>query len=484
MESLLSFHLDANANQPLYEQIYAAIKNFILDGTLERGAKLPSTRALSSALNVSRNTVDTAYCQLAAEGFIDSSPRSGFYVSDVTSGENGAFYARTAHSEKTGPKTQPDEDEDADEIEYDFSPYAVDISKFPYSTWKKLSRQSLNDESGLFLLGHPFGDMKLREEICSYVLLSRGVECVPEQIVVGAGADYLLQMLSLVFRHMGIDEITMENPCYMRAAKIFQNNFIKVGAGALDEKGLVVSSISNGSRIVYVTPSHEYPLGIVMPYGRRMELLNWAYSAPDRYIIEDDHDSEFRYKGKPIPALCGMDARSKVIYAGTFSKAVAPAIRAAYIILPPRLLKIYSGICGDCPCTVSRLDQSILAGFLSNGYFEKHVNRMRKIYKAKHDAAVACLEPYIDAGKINVLGDNAGLHLVMILNGGPDENELLARARSAKIKLYGLSEHYLNKPKNAPTAFLIGYSNLTIEQIKDGLDALLNIIDEYAILRK
>ncbi len=507
---MLSFQLDQQAAEPLYEQIYNTIKNYIMTGTLSNGTKLPSTRILSTTLNVSRNTVDTAYYQLLSEGFIESRPKSGFYVCDISASYgtslSDAFYVennnKTFDIRQTGkdamkntdrknstnsqnscktqnasPKSQSDNipaENNSNKILYDFSPFAVDISHFPYTIWKRLSKQSLDDEHDLFLLGENKGDYTLRSAICNYVQLSREVKCTPEQIIVGAGADYLLQMLSLMFRHIGIDEITMENPCYMKAARIFKNNDITLHYGILDEKGLMVSSVSEKSHAVYVTPSHEYPLGIVMPFGRRKELLHWANTSSDHYIIEDDHDSEFRYRGKPIPSLQGIDNHHKVIYIGTFSKAVAPAIRVAYMILPEPLLSQYDNICGQYTCTVSRLDQAILTRFLSQGYFEKHVNRMRKIYKAKHDTALELLQPYIDSGLIGITGENAGLHLVMTLPESMTEEHVFQTAKKHGIRIYKLKEHYQIRPDNAREALLLGYSNLSLDEIHDGLELFLS----------
>lgn len=479
---MLTFVIDSTANTPLYQQIYENIQNRILSGTLPAGAKLPSTRSLASNLGISRNTVDTAYYQLQAEGYIDAAPKSGFYVCDnipeelysprstMISKEN---LLKTVDSQNTYEKTDSNPAK-VPAYRYDFSPFAIDISHFPFSVWRKLYRQCLMDQQELFLLGNNLGDLSLRQAICSYVQLSREVHCEPEQIIIGAGVDYLLQMLSLVFEHLKLFNITLENPGYMQAAHIFRNNGLSIFSGFLDEKGLLVSSISPESQIVYVTPSHQFPLGTVMPFGRRKELLAWASTDSQRYIIEDDHDSEFRYKGKPIPSLQGMDTNQRVIYIGTFSKAIAPAIRVGYMVLPPSLLSVYEKICGEYSCTVSRLDQAILTHFLDNGYFEKHVNRMRKIYRNKHDLVLTCLQPLIKKYHLKIHGENAGLHLVIELseNGIPEE-VLIQRAKKEGIHLYGIKEHYLTEKSSTDvqkmSGVLLGYSNLSEEEIKKGI---------------
>lgn len=470
---MLSIHLDTTKKIPLYEQIYREIKKRILEQELKTGEKLPSTRGLAASLGVSRNTIDTAYYQLLAEGYIDTAPKSGFYVCDLNLSDSGIT---TFVSAKDGTTLVPEQNTAQPDIDYDFSPFAVDLSHFPYSIWKKLSKKVLDEENDLFLSGHPDGDLTLREAICHYVSLSREVHCSPEQILIGAGADYLLQMLSLLFHHIGISEITLENPCYRKAAMIFQENQMHLHTGILDHHGLTISSIHPEAEVVYVTPSHQYPLGIVMPFGRRRELLHWAIGSPRRYIIEDDHDSEFRYRGKPIPALQGMDDHNRVIYLGTFSKAVAPAIRISYLILPPELSNVYHEILGFYACTVSRLDQGILARFLSEGYFEKHVNRMRKLYRTRHDLVLELLKPIVQENLLQVRGEHAGLHLVLDLPNGLTETRLIEEAEKQGIRLYGIKKHYLHPADSATESILLGYSNLSETEITEGLSRLSFIL--------
>lgn len=468
---MLSIHLDLHTKTPLYEQIYREIKNRIVKQELQNGEKLPSTRGLAASLGVSRNTVDTAYYQLVAEGYIDTAPKSGFYVCDLELPDHGMELSPPPES--PAADTKPVEQS---RIKYDFSPFAVDLSHFPYSIWKKLSKKVLDEEDGLFLSGNPDGDLELREAICRYVCLSREVHCSPDQIIIGAGADYLLQMLSLLFRHLAIRKVTMENPCYRKAAIIFAENRMQIHIGRLDSHGLTIPSIAPETEVVYVTPSHQYPLGIVMPFGRRNELLNWVVQSPKRYIIEDDHDSEFRYKGKPIPALQGMDRNNRVIYLGTFSKAVAPAIRVSYLILPPELSNAYHRALGFYACTVSRLDQGILTRFLTEGYFEKHVNRMRKIYRTKHDLVLELLKPLIQENILQIRGEHAGLHLVLDLQGGLTESELIWAAERQETRLYGIKGHYLLSTDHVPESILLGYANLSESEITEGIRRLTLIL--------
>lgn len=470
---MLSFHLEPDSGTPLYNQIYEQIRMRILQGELPASVKLPSTRSLAANLGVSRNTIDTAYYQLQSEGYIDSAPKSGFYVSDITPADYRNQPEKTVSDSSVSQEASQTADPETPEYLYDFNPDHIDISHFPFSVWRRLSRQVLTEDQSVFLPGDNYGDPPLRDAICSYVRLSRQVSCTPDQIVVGAGVDYLLQMLSLVFRSLHMDHITLESPGYTQAAHIFHNNGLTIFPGTLDKNGLTTDSISPSSSLVYVTPSHQFPMGAVMPYGRRLELLGWAKSSPDRYIIEDDHDSEFRYRGKPIPAMQGMDSQ-RVIYIGTFSKAIAPAIRVGYMVLPADLLEQYRLICGHYSCTVSRLDQAILTHFIRDGYFEKHVNRMRKLYRSKHDLVLDCLQPLIRKYHLKLQGEHAGMHVTICLPDDISETKLIENARCHGIHLYGIRDHYLPNhiPAHPEEAILLGYAGLTEDEIKKGIRQL------------
>lgn len=250
---------------------------------------------------------------------------------------------------------------------------------------EKITKSILVDaNSEMFALGDAQGDLRLRETIGRYLHSSRGVNCHPEQIIIGAGTDYLFMLLEKILgRHV---PIAMEEPTYKRAYQVFQSFAYKIDAIPMDAYGMDVEKLRmTDARVAYVMPSHQYPTGVVMPIGRRMELLKWAMEKEDRYLIEDDYDSEFRYKGKPIPSLQASDRDGRVIYMGTFSKSIAPAIRVGFMVLPLDLLKIYKENCGFYASTVSRIDQRILNEFIKDGYFERYLNKMRKVYRERHD---------------------------------------------------------------------------------------------------
>lgn len=356
----------------------------------------------------------------------------------------------------------------------DFSPTGIEMSAFPFSIWKKITKNILNDgNADLFSLGSPQGDWDLRNTISRYLHSSRGVNCDPEQIIIGAGNDYLLMLLEKILgRHV---RIAMENPTYKRAYQIFQSFAYQIETVDVDESGMEVSQLKKKNvTAVYVMPSHQYPTGVVMPIGRRAELLHWADQGEERYLIEDDYDSEFRYKGKPIPSLQSSDTHDKVIYIGTFSKAIAPAIRVSYMVLPRPLLEKYQKDCAFYSSTVSRIDQRILNEFIRDGYFERHLNKMRKIYGDKHEILLEGLHAFKKDFKIS--GENAGLHVLLTARKGQDEEELIRKAAEKGIRVYGMAHFRIREEsqlsKEYPATIILGYGGLKEAQIREGIARL------------
>lgn len=327
---MLIVALDTSKKEPLYEQIYNSIKEEIVTGVLPFGARLPSARRLSKHLDVSRNTVDTAYAQLCAEGYIESKPKRGFFVCQV---EELAELHIPVKIEEEEEEIRPEK------IPYDFSSAGVDMEQFPYHIWRKLLKEiMINDNSELFQKGNFQGDLELRKAIMYYLRQSRGVHVHASQIVVAAGMENLLFLLRQILGEKV--SIGIENPVYKNAYEILKELNFKIHPISMDESGMCVEQLQKtDANLAYVTPAHQYPTGVIMPVGRRSQLLAWAKKDPDRCIIEDDYDSEFRYHGKPIPAMQGLDDGENVIYMGTFSKAIAPAIRASYMVLPKKLAK-------------------------------------------------------------------------------------------------------------------------------------------------
>ena len=460
----LTVPLNETESRPLYEQIYEYIKKQIKQKNLPARTRLPSTRKLAEHLGVSRSTTQLAYDQLLSEGYLESVPCKGYYVAELE-----VLFDLDIEN----PVDEEQKKEEKKDWICDFSLRGIDLDSFPYGIWRKLSKSILNDDNKeLFSAGENKGDYKLRQAICAYLYGARGVTCQPEQLIVGAGNEYLLMLLNQILGNQ--NSIAMETPTYTQAYRVFERLGHKVVPVEMDENGIEMEKLSkSGANVAYVMPSHQFPTGIVMPIRRRMELLGWAARGENRYIIEDDYDSEFRYKGKPIPSLQSADTGGRVIYLGTFSKAVAPAIRVSYMMLPKPLMEIYEKTCSFYASTVSRVDQRILTEFIENGHYERHLNKMRSIYKAKHDALLSALSPLSD--RFWISGENAGLHILLKSKKETAESELVLMAENVGVRVYGLSEYDIGEnEKNGgnPGTVLLGYANLSKEEIEKGAGLL------------
>lgn len=495
----LLIDLDVNAKTALYEQIYEYIKRDIISGRLSRGERLPSTRLLALNLQVSRSTVEAAYGQLASEGYLEAKKCSGYYVCDMDAlyalaGKAGCskerFYAAGRNGDglsdeacqaagqfyEGNTKRYRLSEEALPPVKYNFLPGQIDSKGFPYNAWRKASKEALLEmEHELLLAGHPQGEYELRKTIADYLYQARGAHCVPEQIIIGAGNEYLLQLLGQILGNSR--KAAMESPTYLQAYHTFQNMGYEVKAVPMDADGMLVEKIPEEEiSLVYVMPSHQFPLGTVMPLKRRLQLLAWADGQAGRYIIEDDHDSEFRYKGKPIPSLHGMAQQESVIYLGTFSNSIMPSIRISYMALPAGLLAVYYKKCGFYASTVSRIQQMAVCRFMKDGCFERHLNKMRGIYKGKHDTLLQLLK-----GKKwvrRIYGDYAGLHIAVELNCALSEEAVIKQAAAQGIRLQGMSDCYLagqKKPDENPV-LLLGFGDLSEQEIREGVELLEKFI--------
>ena len=470
--------LQGGAKAPLYEKIYEYIKSEIVAGRIPKGEKLPSTRLLADSLAVSRSTATMAYEQLLAEGYIKAEPCRGFFVCDIT----GLYQLRSVESKQ---KREAEKKEEA-HCEVDFSPYAIDTKSFPYNIWRKISKNVLlDDREELLLSGDGRGEKELRGAIADYLHQARGVNCLASDIILGAGNEYLEILLSQLLGRG--QTILMENPGYPQAYRTFLNMGYQVKTVPANEQGLTVQAVrEKNPQLVYVMPSHQFPLGSVMPLGQRLELLEWAAEEENRYLIEDDHDSEYRYRGKPIPSLQSIDSFGKVIYLGTFSKSIAPSLRISYMVLPPKLMERYREACGFYSTTVPRMQQDILNSFIREGHFERHLNKMRGLYRNRHDFLLGELK---NRGWVRrVSGDYAGLHLFVEVETTLTEEEVCACAREKGVRVSGLAQYYLEadaeqklhagigSAHQAPV-LLLGYGKLSETEICRGLCILDEIFD-------
>lgn len=461
--------IDKESKIPIYQQICEFIKKEIQKEQLKPGDKLPSSRALSRYLSVSRSTIELAYDQLVSEGYIEAMPCKGYYISQL----EGIYFSDNVLKQDLQEKLETRKSEK--KYLYDFALNEIDRGSFPHNVWQKLSKRVLLEaDEEFFRLGNSCGEDGIRQEIADYLYRSRGVKCKKEQIIIGAGNDYLLMLLGTI---LGAGQtVAMEVATYISAYYDFQHIGYEVQAVKQDEQGLDIRDLEDKSaKIVYVMPSHQFPMGMIMPLKRRIALLNWAEKSEDRYIIEDDYDSEFRYKGQPIPSLQGFDRNGRVIYMGTFSKSVAPSIRVSYMVLPERLMERYLKEKHLFSVTVSKTDQKILELFLREGYYEKHLNRMRKAYKSKHDLIVKYLKEMQEICVFH--GENAGVHFVLEFINGLTEKEAVDRAKDAGIQVYGVSEYCIIANQKKESKVLLGYAGMEENEIEEAMKLLKKIWD-------
>ncbi|SME45311.1 HTH-type transcriptional regulatory protein GabR [Bacillus mobilis] len=426
----LTIPLQSQSKTPIYIQIYEYLKREISRGSLCAGTRLPSHRNLAMQLNVSRITVESAYQQLLAEGYVESKPKRGIFVAEV---DIDVIQKKQQIASNSANNTE------SKQYDYDCSQGLIDQKAFPITNWKRAIQETLFQyENELFAKEDSQGELVLREHISKYLYHARGVHSSPDQIIIGAGTQPLLWLLLQLLGQK--KEYGIENPGFHRIPAMIQSSGLPIHPIPLDDKGIHISALrESGSNVAYVTPSHQFPLGIIMPLSRRLELLKWANDCKG-YIIEDDYDGEFRYIGKPIPSLQGLDSNERVIYMGTFSKSFLPSLRMGYIVLPPHLLGAYQELGGMFKQTVSTLQQLTFATFIQNGDWERHINRSRTLYKRKHTSLIKSITNEM-GNSVHVLGEQSGLHIVLHVHNGMNEQELIYAAAKERIKLYPLSTY-------------------------------------------
>jgi GntR family transcriptional regulator/MocR family aminotransferase len=458
----MMFILDTTDRRPLHVKLYNQIKAHVLSGKLLPHSRLPSVRHLSQELSISRNTVEYAYEQLCTEGFIYSKPQSGYYVSLL----------EQEIPPHAPPHTTPPL-EQTYEIPYlfDFHPAALAPDSFPVKIWRKLLLNCLQENPEPFTsYSNPQGEINLRREIQQYLERFRGVACTPEQIVICAG---LQDSMSVIAQLLKTEHTTLavEDPGHWIPKSVFQNHAYTIKPIPVNAAGINLDDLqTSASSIVYVTPSHQFPLGYVMPIENRLKLIHWAESI-EGVIIEDDYDSELRYHGKPIPALQGLHPQGNIIYLGTFSKVLSPILRVSYMVLPYPLLTAYQQQFGTYAAAASLLEQLTLSEFMKQGYWERHLRKMRTLYKRKHDALLNAIDRHF-GDSVTILWRGGGLHLVIELaDSSVNEKELIGRAAEKGIRIYPLSDTY-HSNSNQPTRIMLGFGKLTPEQLDTGIEQL------------
>lgn len=454
--------LEPTAQQPIYQQIYHYIIQEIRCLRIKPNSKLPSIRRLSQHLAISRTTVEWAYHQLLAEGYIESRPKSGFYTKELPFDSIHPPHL-SQQEEEISTVTAP-----TPQTLIDFRYGATDIRHFPVKEWRQITNLILQDPRS-FHYGHPQGEISLRTELAKYLYFSRGVVCEPEQIVIGSGTQTLLSFLCQFInkeKHVGFEE-----PGYDGARALFHNHGFKIIPITLDDEGISISQLNESScSIVYITPSHQFPMGMTLPITQRLQLIQWALEK-DRLIIEDDYDGEFRYNELPIPALQGLMPDAPIIYMGTFSKSLLPGIRISYMVLPKALLPSYHNVCHLYEQTASTWHQLTLSEFMRTGYFERHIRRMRKANQKKYSLVIKEIDHWMK-DRARILGSAAGMHILLELDDQRSETELIELAKKQGVNVYPTSRYWIKVlPSHRPT-ILLGYSNIKEEDIPVGIECL------------
>lgn len=462
--------LHRELSEPLYSQLYHWIKKEIEEGRLLPGMKMPSIRQLMTHLKVSRNTVEAAYQQLQSEGYLESVPKSGIWVAEIE--KPPVHPVELVHPIMLESKP-------SSEVLVDFEYGNVDRDKFPLKQWKKCLSVAVEQENnGLFEYSEKQGEFELRKEISNYLLQSRGVRSTPEQILITAGTQTSME---LICRLLALREkiVAMEEPGYSGVRSVFEDQGCYIEPVPIEKDGLSMEHIQmSRAKAVYVTPSHQFPLGMVLSISKRMRLLKWAYQTGG-YIIEDDYDSEFRYRGQPIPSLKSLDDEEKVIYLGTFSKSFLPSVRLSYIVLPPSLMVEYSRKFADYNQSVSPLIQRAMALFMKSGEFERHTRRMRKLYQRKHQTLLRSIEQYMGTN-VNIVGEKSGLHILLKLKD-VSTSELIEIGLQKGVKVYSPVRFWFNPTHEGNSYIMLGFGGLSTEEIEKGVRLLANCLPRRGV---
>lgn len=447
---------------PLYEHLYQCLKKDIDSGRLAAGTRLPSKRAFAKNLGVSTITVQGAYDQLRLEGYIHSEPKHGYFVEAIEQKIKKTSLVSTPLAPTKRSLSQ------REAVCFELSGNHTDLQCFPFATWAKIMRGTASESLALLSRRHVSDATELQCAIAKHLASFRGFTPDPSQIIVGAGAEYLY---GLIIELLGREKLyCLENPGYRTIERVYESHGAKTTFAGLDDSGIDVRQLRESkASIVHVSPTHHFPTGINMPAARRYELLAWASEKPDRFIIEDDYDSEFRLAGRPIPALYSIDTEERVIYMNTFSKTLANAVRLAYMVLPFSLLGRFQEQLGFYASTVSNFEQISVAKFIDEGFFEKHLNRMRTHY-AKQRAAVleaiakSPLSPYC-----KVKENHSGLHFVIELRTQKKDAEFEAQLLSRGVRLKPLSSYYVSGSASREHEFLFSYSNMDLKTLPEAL---------------
>ena len=466
---MLTYSFDNLQGESMYSHLYKAIKEDIVAGSLQPEERLPSKRTLAKNLGISLITVENAYAQLLVEGYIYSLPKRGYFVARLQQKPNQQVPGQAQSF--MAPKAK---------YFADFVRGTIPAHAFPYNTWSKLLRHTLTaaNEAALISDTSAGGILPLRQALARHLYQFRGMNISPDQIIVGAGTQVLY---NLIVQLLGRSHIyALEDPGYPQLAAVYKHNEVFCRHLPMDEQGIRADVLENSAAdILHITPSHQFPTGIIMPISRRYELLDWAGKKSSRYIIEDDYDCEFRLYGKPIPPLQTIDHQEKVIYINTFSKTMAPTFRISYMVLPPHLAQVFYSKLGFYSCTVSNFEQFTLAKFIEDGYFERHLNRMRTYYRNKRDALLEYIKNSPLSSCVTIEGEDSGLHFLLRLQTTASDSQLVELAAQEGLNIRFLSSYYHNRLNDASHTMLMNYTGIPEEQLWPALDRLYKALATY-----
>jgi GntR family transcriptional regulator / MocR family aminotransferase len=483
-----------DSDLPFYRRIYESIRHAILSGNLISGTKLPASRNLARQLSVSRITVVNAYEQLLAEGYLEGKVGAGTFVASKipedllqisqTEEKNklskifnenikvSAFAKRLSETRSKISHFQTSANP------LPFKNGLTAVKEFPFEIWEKIAvrvyRQSRYKISGY---GEAAGYRPLREAVATHFAATRGINCDIEQIFITNGAQQALDLISriLLEKH---DKVWIEDPCYQEAFGVFYSTGAEIIPVAVDTEGfnLVKAEQQNGAaKLVYITPSHQYPTGVTMSLARRLNLLEWARKN-DSWIIEDDYNSEFRYAGRPLASLQNLDNFGRVIYVGTFSKTIFPALRLGCLIVPKNLIEIFTAARSLSDCHSPIFEQAILADFIAEGHFARHLRRMRTLYEKRQNILVEEAEKNL-GGLLRVSKAQSGMHLIGWLAEGLNETEVAEKAFENGLNLTPLSSYCIEN--NLPPGIILGYTGFDEKQIRQGIGKLKIVLESF-----
>lgn len=464
--------IDSHSATPVHRQIYESWREGILRGRFAKETRVPSTRELAKTLHVARSTVTQAYEQLIAEGYLQTVRGSGTFVCSVLP-ESLLHAARlSARPKRTVPQLRLSEygARLIDDFDYprrqpgfiSFSHWWPDQSSFTSAIWRRLMFKHLRQANPEFFnyARHAQGYEPLRKEIANYAARFRAAQCTPEQVIVVNGSQQALDLFARLIVNPG-DEVAVENPGYLGARRVFLAAGAQLKPIPVDEHGIVCDRLGSGARVVYVTPSHQFPTGVAMSLSRRLQLIAWAREHR-AVIVEDDYDSEYRYSGAPLPSLQGLSPDAPVIYCGTFSKVMFPGLRVGYLIVPPALIPAFRRAKWLADRNTPLLEQAALADFLGQGHLERHIRRMRRVYGGRRQAFVDAVAKHF-GDRAQIVGDEAGMHALVRI----DDSGLAARAERNKVQLRATADYYLgNAPRNE---YAFGFATLSERAIREGI---------------